>query len=96
MVSAGTPVAAYAAGGLFVWSGVYFMRYNDALLGTTFQLDWFLRLNAIIGCFAILIDVVRLLDLRSGYMPVIFAFGSGILWVACYYKQRIGESGPRE
>ena len=62
-----------------------------SVLGTTLQLTWFLRLNIIVGCFLLLIDVAGLLAMHSGYMPVFFAFGFGILWIACYFMKRRGE-----
>jgi hypothetical protein len=85
------PISTYVCGGFFVWSGVYFMRFNDSLLGTAFQLTWFLRLNAILGCIAILIDVVQVLHMQSGWLPLFFATGSGILWPTCFYINKSGE-----
>ena len=90
------PIVAYGFGVMFVWIGVHIMRYNDIFLGTSFQLTGFLWLNVIVGCSAMLIDVVQLFRMQSGYMPMAFAVGSGILWIACYFKTRICESGPRE
>ena len=85
------PIAAYVGAGLFVWIGAFFMKWNDALFGTTFQVLWFLRLNVIVGSLAIFTDILRLFDLHSGYLPLFFACGSGALWIACYSMIRIDE-----
>lgn len=82
------PAVAHTIGCFVVWLGVCVMRLNDSLslFPKLSQLAWFLRIILAISILIIFSDLVQLMDLNSNYLPIPFAFASGLLWVACYFK----------
>jgi hypothetical protein len=78
---------------LFVWGGVHIMSFNDSMFSpkATFQLTWFLRGIVVLGGILSSFSLLELFDLHSGYMPFMFACGTGFLWTSCYYTERISE-----
>jgi hypothetical protein len=82
------PAVAHTFGCFVVWLGVCVMRLNDSLslFPKLSQLTWFLRIILAVSNICILSDLVQLMDLNLNYLPIPFAFGSGLFWVACYFK----------
>ena len=80
---------------LFVCGGVHVMRLNDSILNSisAVQLTWFLRVAVVLGCLLSTLSLLQLLNVHSGYLPFMFAAGSGFLWTSCYYNQKQSEQG---
>ena len=69
--------------------GIKVMRFNDKMMNRNFQEKYFMRLWVVLGVAVIVISIVELFSIESGYIPIAFAFGIGSLWsIYSLYKKQ--------